>query len=109
MKVSGFGFLDLQQKLIRRLCATNWRLTGRQVHSRYLPAPLVRNSETIFIETRDRFRADQILSTTPLIRYVDYDIDYQTGELVFRLPIPAATSGLDINAIIVEYETSAPV
>ncbi len=72
-------------------------------------APLVRNSETITIETRDRFRPDVILATTTLARYADYEIDFETGEIVFRLPVPAADAAFNPNVILVGYETSAPV
>lgn len=72
-------------------------------------APLVRNSETITIETRDRFRPDVILATTTLARYADYEIDFDTGEIVFRLPVPAADAAFNPNVILVDYETSAPV
>lgn len=72
-------------------------------------APIVRNSEAILIEARDRFRPDVVKSTTPLTRYLDYDIDFRTGEIVFRLPIPAAEGPETYNVIVVEYETSAPV
>ncbi|NWG92080.1 MAG: DUF11 domain-containing protein, partial [Parvularculaceae bacterium] len=72
-------------------------------------APLVRNSEKISVETRDRFRPDVTLATVPLIRYADYDIDFQTGEIIFRLPVPAADAAFNPNVIIVDYETAAPV
>lgn len=72
-------------------------------------APLVRNSETIFVETRDRFRPDIVRATTPLTRYLDYDIDFRTGEVLFRLPIAAAEDTQSYNVIVAEYETSAPV
>ena len=71
--------------------------------------PLVRNSETVTIESRNRFRPDEIISATPLTRYLDYDIDFQTGELLFRLPIAAANDEYSYNVIVVEYESSAPV
>ena len=72
-------------------------------------APLVRNSESILIETRDRFRPDVILGATTLVRYADYDIDFETGEIIFRLPVPAADAAFNPNVIIVDYETAAPV
>ncbi len=72
-------------------------------------APLVRNSEKISVETRDRFRPDVILASVPLIRYADYDIDFQTGEIIFRLPVAAADAAFNPNVIIVDYETAAPV
>lgn len=72
-------------------------------------APMVRNSETVIVQSRDRFRPDLIKSSTPYMRYIDYDIDFRTGEIVFRLPIAAADDLESLNVIVVEYETSAPV
>lgn len=72
-------------------------------------APLVRNSETLTIETRDRFRPDRIVNATPLQRFIDYDIDFETGEIILRLPVPAASDEASFNVIVAEYETSAPV
>jgi uncharacterized repeat protein (TIGR01451 family) len=71
--------------------------------------PLVRNSEKITVETRDRFRPDVTLASVPLIRYADYDIDFQSGEIIFRLPVPAADAAFNPNVIVIDYETAAPV
>lgn len=72
-------------------------------------APLLRNSETIFVETRDRFRPDQVVSILNLTRFVDYDIDFDTGEIIFRTPVAATDAAFNPNVIVVEYETSAAV
>ncbi|MEZ5896238.1 MAG: DUF11 domain-containing protein [Parvularculaceae bacterium] len=71
--------------------------------------PLVRNSETVIIETRDRFRPDIVISRTPLVRYADYDIDFRTGEILLRLPTPSADAAFNPNVLVVDYETSAPL
>lgn len=68
-------------------------------------APLVRNSEIITIETRDRFRPDQIIRQTSLARFTDYDIDFATGELIFRTPVDVTDELLNPNVIVVTYET----
>ncbi len=72
-------------------------------------APLLRNSEEIFVETRDRFRPDVIVATQPLARFVDYDIDFDTGEVIFRQPIPATDASFNPNVIVADYETSETV
>jgi hypothetical protein len=72
-------------------------------------APLVRNSESILVETRDRFRPDVIIGSTTLIRYADYDIDFETGEIIFRLPVAAADAAFNPNVIVADYETASPV
>ncbi|MEL6665001.1 MAG: hypothetical protein AAFQ24_02620 [Pseudomonadota bacterium] len=69
-------------------------------------APLVRSSEVIKIETRDRLRPDVILGERLLNRYSDYEIDYTTGELFFRQPVSATDAALNPNVIVIDYETS---
>jgi len=68
-------------------------------------APILSNSETIEIETRDRFRPDIVLERTRLVRHLDYTLDALTGELIFRLPVPVSDAGLNPNVIVVDYET----
>ncbi|MEL6226892.1 MAG: hypothetical protein AAFR01_07720, partial [Pseudomonadota bacterium] len=72
-------------------------------------APLIRNSETIFVETRNRFRPDEIEGVQTLARFVDYEIDFDTGEIFFRRPVAATDAGFNPNVIVVEYETSEAV
>ena len=71
--------------------------------------PIVRNSETVTIETRDRFRPDIIVESQTLTRFLDYDIDFTTGEFIFRQPIPAAENLNAFNVIVVDYETTDAV
>jgi uncharacterized repeat protein (TIGR01451 family) len=66
---------------------------------------LVVNSEEIVLETRDRIRTDIILSTETLQRYVDYDIDYARGTLLFRRPVPSKDEKFNPIWIVVRYET----
>ena len=68
---------------------------------------LLRNSEQVRIETRDRFRPDEIVDVRAMIRYVDYDIDYRLGQLIFRHPVNVSDASFNTNVIVVEYETSA--
>ncbi len=73
---------------------------------RLTAAPLIRSSEVISVETRDRFRADEVLNVRRYNRYVDYDIDYLTGEIFFRQPVDATDAALNPNVIVIDYETS---
>jgi len=41
-----------------------------------------------------------------LVRYLDYTLDYYTGELIFRLPVDATDAEFNPNVIVVDYETS---
>jgi len=63
-------------------------------------------SETIVIETRDRFRPDVVLDRKPLVRFLDYTLDYLTGELLFRLPVDVSDGAFNPNVIVVSYETA---
>jgi hypothetical protein len=56
---------------------------------------IVPNTETITIETRDRLRAERILTSQTLARDIDYDLDYATGALTFRDPV--ASRDADLN------------
>lgn len=62
------------------------------------------NSERVVIEIRDRLRSDRIVESRPLVRHIDYDIDYVGGTLRFREPILSRSSLLDPQFIIVDYE-----
>ncbi len=62
------------------------------------------NSERVVIEVRDRLRSDRIVESRPLVRHIDYDIDYAAGTLRFREPVLSRSSLLDPQFIIIDYE-----
>ena len=66
------------------------------------------NSDKVRIETRDRFRSEVIVSTRTLTRYLDYDIDYASGTLFFREPIPVRDQGFNPVYIVADYESADP-
>jgi len=66
------------------------------------------NSDKLRIETRDRFRSELVLASRPLTRYLDYDLNYTTGALTFREPIPSLDSSLNPVYIVAEYESADP-
>ncbi len=65
---------------------------------------ILANSEQISLVVRDRLRSDLIVSTQLLTRYVDYDIDYLAGTIVFKQPILSRDSSLNPQFIVAEYE-----
>jgi uncharacterized repeat protein (TIGR01451 family) len=69
---------------------------------------LVINSDKIRIESRDRFQSQLIVSTRTMTRYLDYDIDYALGTLVFHEPIATKDGSFNPNFIVVEYESADP-
>ncbi|HPW65438.1 MAG TPA: hypothetical protein PLY30_04685, partial [Candidatus Omnitrophota bacterium] len=66
--------------------------------------PIVEYTEAIRVETRDKSRSDIILHTVPLVRDVDYEIDYDTGRIFFKEPISSRDENDDPNSIVVDYE-----
>jgi len=63
-------------------------------------------TEEVVVETRDRFRPDVILDRQVMVRYLDYTLDYYTGELLFRKPVDVTDINFNPNVIVVDYETS---
>ncbi len=66
---------------------------------------IVLNSETVTIETRDRFHSEVIVSTQQLSSYVDYTIDYDAGTLFFKSPVYSRDGDLNPVFIIAQYES----
>ena len=66
---------------------------------------IVRNSEKVTIETRDRFKSEVIVNSESMTRHLDYNIDYDAGTLFFKKPIPAKSAEFDPVSIVVEYES----
>jgi uncharacterized repeat protein (TIGR01451 family) len=97
----GFG-ADTDQSFVRDELPAD----GTSGPYRLSTAPLLRQGEVITVETRDRFRPDEVISVRNLARYVDYDIDYRTGEIIFRRPVDVTDANLNPNVIVVEYEVS---
>ena len=67
---------------------------------------ILAQSEEIVIETRDRVRPDVVLERRTMVRYLDYTLDYLTGELLFRLPVDATDADFNPKVIVADYETS---
>ena len=65
---------------------------------------LVAGGDTVHLEVRDRFRSEIIVSSTPLARYLDYDIDYLRGTLFFTHPVPSRDESANPVYIVAEYE-----
>lgn len=62
------------------------------------------NSERVEIITRDRNHRGLIISTKYLSRYTDYNIEYLTGSLIIKFPVPSLDSNLNPIFIRVTYE-----
>ncbi len=67
---------------------------------------ILAQSETIAVETRDRDRPDIVLERRELVRFIDYTLDYLTGELIFSFPVAVSDADFNPNVIIADYETA---
>ena len=92
---------------------TNQGFTKDEIAAEGLSGPyqlsnerVIPQSEEVIVETRDRVRPDVILERKTLVRFLDYTLDYFTGELIFRLPVDATDANFNPNVIVVDYETS---
>ena len=68
-------------------------------------APIVAGSDRIRIEVRDRFRTEVVVESRELARFLDYRLDYATGELFFKEPVPSRDDRFNPVFIVAEYET----
>lgn len=65
---------------------------------------IVLNSEKITIESRDRFHSEIVTDSRQMVRFIDYSIDYDSGALFFKGPIPSRDELLNPVYIVVDYE-----
>jgi hypothetical protein len=68
---------------------------------------LLAGSESVALEVRDRRNPEIILSSEPLIRSVDYNLDAITGQIIFLRFISAFDYSLNLTQIVVTYEHRA--
>lgn len=71
-------------------------------------SPIIENSEKVRIEVRDRYHPEKVLSLTEKARYTDYTINYITGAILFKEPIPSLDSTFNPVYIAVIYESEDP-
>jgi uncharacterized repeat protein (TIGR01451 family) len=67
---------------------------------------IVINSETITIESRDRFKSEVVISSQKLNRHIDYDIDYENGTLFFKSPVYHRDENFNPIYIVINYESA---
>jgi hypothetical protein len=67
------------------------RADGTAGPYRLAHAPIVRGSEVVAIEVRDRFDASILVSRTLQRRNIDYTVDYLRGVITFMAPVPSET------------------
>lgn len=65
---------------------------------------LVINSEKISLETRDRFKPQNVVAEQELQRFIDYNIDTVNGTLFFKQPVQSRDENLNPIYIVASYE-----
>ncbi|MDF1780326.1 MAG: OmpA family protein [Alcanivoracaceae bacterium] len=63
-------------------------------------------TEQISIEVRDRFN-NEVISTETRTRFIDYSIDYRTGTVFFKSPVPVQDAQFNPVYIVADYEVVA--
>ncbi len=67
-------------------------------------APIIENSDEVYVITRDRLHPEIILNRVKLERNEDYELDPVTGRLDLKMPIPSFDENFNPNYIFVMYE-----
>ena len=68
-------------------------------------APVVSRSESVILETRDRFRSDEVIGRRVLRADLDYALDPEAGTILFRGPVAPYDPDLQPVRLVVVYET----
>ena len=63
------------------------------------------NSDRVSIEVRDRY-TNAVLSTQQLTAFTDYTIDYYSGTIFFKQPVPPRDDNFNPEYIVAQYEVS---
>ena len=83
MTWSGFGSMtqqSVERSQVRGDGSTGPYMVGASIRS---------GTEVVGVEIRARDNAARVITRQPLTRITDYEIDYTTGAVLLRLPIPA--------------------
>src|SRR5207245_350155 len=72
-----------------------------------LASDVLPGTEYLRIETRDLQNPERAVATQALIRFVDYQIDYVGGVVLFKQPIPATDASGNPVFIVATFEAAA--
>jgi len=65
---------------------------------------ITRFSEKVKIEIRDRYHPETVIKSSNMVRYLNYDIDYIDGTLMFKQPISSIDASGNPIFIVISYE-----
>ena len=95
------GFVSSSRQSLRQL-----QLRGTGSSGPYLlAAGMLPGTELVRLESRALENTARITSQQALVRYVDYQVDYDQGTLVFKQPVAASDSYGNPLFVVVTYET----
>ncbi|RZU02316.1 putative repeat protein (TIGR01451 family) [Rivibacter subsaxonicus] len=97
--VNSFASYDSTRQVIDEIPAN-----GTSGPYRLGTAGALENSETVEILVRDRNQPGIVLRSTRQTRFVDYNVEPLTGQLIFRSPIPSLDPAFNPQSIRVTYE-----
>lgn len=101
--VTWTGFGSLTSQALRQL-----QVRGAGVSGPYtLTADIVPGTEYVRVETRDRLNPERAVATQALTRFVDYQIDYTSGVVLFKQPVPATDAEGNPVFIMVTFEAAS--
>jgi hypothetical protein len=97
------GFGSLTSQTLQQL-----QIRGAGSSGPYLLASdITPGTEHIVIETRERENPQRVVTSEVLTRFVDYQIDYESGVLLFKRPVPAADTQENPVFLMVTYEAAS--
>jgi len=94
----------LEGKSFREGSAEGIRADGTSGPYDLSNAPITRGSEEVKIEVRDRFNETTVISTTTLIRDIDYNVDYLRGRILLHQPVASESPSSDPVYIVITYD-----
>lgn len=94
----------LEGKTFREGTAVGIRADGTTGPFDLVNAPMIRGSETVKIEVRDRFNETTVLETRTLMRDIDYTVDYERGRIILYQPVSSETVASDPVYIVITYD-----
>ena len=97
--VNAFASRDSTRQVVDEIPAN-----GTSGPYRLTTANALENSEKVEILVRDRSQPGLVLKAIPQSRFVDYEIEQFTGQLIFKGPVPSLDPVFNPQSIRITYE-----
>src|SRR5439155_24670363 len=98
---AAFGSLTSQS--LRKLPTLGAGVSGPY----HLASAIVPGTDYLRVETRDQLNPERAVATQALVRFVDYQIDYASGVVLFKQPIPATDADGNPVFLMVTFEAAS--